>query len=801
MMDMQNTDLLANQTIVSVTSGPWDDAATWSEGRIPDKDDRVVISMGHEVSLPLAATVDRIGVHGVLSIPDDAAELRVNLLLVYPMGALRGGTVEAPVDGFEVIIRDTPIDRAEDPEQMGQGVVVYGEITLIGVQKRAFVRLAKDALAGDTSIEIEGDADGWLPGDRLVLPDTRQHVQKAISQGTSTTPVQLHVEEVIVQSVDGNVIVLEAPVQYDHKGSRYVDGTLFRRGHVANITRSVVIRSDNPNGTRGHVMTTARAKVDVRNVGLLHMGRTTAAPLFDLTNKIGRYPFHMHQCHGPVNPTNTGYQFRVQGNVVVDGKKWGIAIHDSHFGLVADNVVYDVEGAGIVTESGHEFGNEIVRNMTIKSGTTIASFPVVQYGGAGGPGRMPGFGDFGYAGDGFWISGNGNTFSGNVAANCAHSPFNWNGRGVGGFADFYPRFPKYRGADPADNAAHDDYTKPYRPGPEPPVRKDNEAYSCALGPWCGFSMHAGMWLRTDTWHIQCRGVYSARNRSAMWCTSNWINDPAISAQSAYSVNALDIEASTYLSGKLTFRDCIVEGYNVGMILPGTRGRVPDATAEIFEFIRGRLVNWVNVVETSGQDEKSTVFQSTKFDLLPNKPRASWISSPLLRMPATPQHFVGYINTGNLNACAVVLSRLISYDHDGSGVDMEYFLPEQAPDLVMPTRRVTANGVPMPDFLINCPTPGLTNAQCFIQHGVATLGKVATGTTQRPDVGGFLVPLDSTQEPPPIEPPVEPPVEPPALDDLELSIEGRRYRLTDIGEGATADGTIVLAGTTYELRRL
>ena len=41
---------------------------------------------------------------------------------------------------------------------------------------------------------------------------------------------------------------------------------------------------------------------------------------------------------GPVKASNTGHQFQLIGNVVEEMLKWGLAIHDSHYGLIKDNV-------------------------------------------------------------------------------------------------------------------------------------------------------------------------------------------------------------------------------------------------------------------------------------------------------------------------------------------------------------------------------------------------------------------------------------------------------------------------------
>ena len=63
------------------------------------------------------------------------------------------------------------------------------------------------------------------------------------------------------------------------------------------------------------------------------------------TNQIGRYSIHFHHAFGPKAAPANGYQFTLIGNAVDDASKWGITIHNSHYGLVHDNVVYNSRGA------------------------------------------------------------------------------------------------------------------------------------------------------------------------------------------------------------------------------------------------------------------------------------------------------------------------------------------------------------------------------------------------------------------------------------------------------------------------
>jgi hypothetical protein len=70
--------------------------------------------------------------------------------------------------------------------------------------------------------------------------------------------------------------------------------------------------------------------------------------------------------YGPFPTVDPEYQFKLIGNAVDGGLKWGITLHDSQYGLVEENVVYNVAGAGIVFETGGEWYNVVRRNFALR---------------------------------------------------------------------------------------------------------------------------------------------------------------------------------------------------------------------------------------------------------------------------------------------------------------------------------------------------------------------------------------------------------------------------------------------------
>lgn len=388
-------DFAAHPTITAVRSGPWSSASTWSLGRIPAEGDVVTIGAGKVVQYDVVSSVKlatvAVEAGGQLLFRTNAdTRLVAGTFLVLEGGRLEVGTPTQPVAATaEIVIADRALDTSVDPEQFGTGLLVLGKVTMHGAVKEAtFARLAVEPKRGDTKLTLAGAVD-WHPGDRIVM---------APSGGVSMFFEPRSDEELVVAAVAGNTVTLTTPIRGIYEGARDGNGHLDFLPHVGNLSRNVVIRSENPAGTRGHTMFMDRADVDLRYVQFKDLGRTTGEALdsttFDDhgrvtrvgTNQIARYPLHLHHVLGAPNPTNTGYQFQLIGNVIDGGRKWGLVLHDSHYGLVKDNVVYNLQTAGIVTEEGSESYNVVERNFV----TGVDK------------------------GDGFWINGARNYFRDNV---------------------------------------------------------------------------------------------------------------------------------------------------------------------------------------------------------------------------------------------------------------------------------------------------------------------------------------------------------------------------------------------------
>ena len=447
--------ICADVDVASVASGAWSSASTWSTGKVPAAGDAVLVRADTRVSYDVVsdANVQCVDVEGVLTFrPDRSTRMRVGTMTVLETGRLEVGTADTPVAGnvtAEIVILDQPVDTIRDPDQLTRGLVGLGTVRMHGALKTpTFSRVVAEPLAGQTVLRLSQPVSGWNVGDALVLPDTRQLMQG--ERGENYAPQW---EEHRVAAISGSAITVSDPLAYDHRGARDGAGVVELLPHVGNVSRNVIVRSENPAGTRGHVLFNNRADVDIRYTLFKGLGRTRMGVLNSVeygadeevrrtgTNQIGRYSLHFHHTFGPTTPQANGHQFTIIGNAIDDASKWGITVHNSHYGLIQDNVVYNSRGAGIVAEDGTESFNVFEHNFSMRSEGSGDFAPRSGYGGAQT--------DPGGEGVGFWLRGPNNVVRNNVAADVDAVGF---GIAAGPLGEV--RIPAFKGADPSKDGEY-----------------------------------------------------------------------------------------------------------------------------------------------------------------------------------------------------------------------------------------------------------------------------------------------------------------------------------------------------------
>lgn len=696
-----------------------------------------IIEVRHQVFLDVSVDVHTIVVAdgGSLEFADDKdLSLRVVNLQVLAGGQLKIGTEQSPVQGeIQIIFKDAPIDPARDPGQYGNGLVVAGVVQMHGrTLDSTFVTLANEATAGSQQLTLDGDTSGWQSGDTLLLPDSRQ-----IFYTDSVSSKLDHYEMASLASVSSAGVSLDSPLAYDHLGARDADGNLVFTPHVANLTRNITLRSENPSGTRGHTLYTGRADVDIRYVNFLDLGRTTNALLDDTvfdadgnathigTNQQARYAFHMHHLIGPEAGQGNGYQFTLMGNSVVNTsnagqQKWGLVVHASHYGLIDSNIVYNYSGAGIITEDGSEVFNMFSNNFVSRIDGT----------------RDRGKFTDGREGSGFWLNSPYNSLVGNVVSGAEKSGYAIYGSSSSGKAPV--AIPAFQGANP-----HSSDHVMMAPESMSVLQFDNnESYASHMG--------------VEIWYLGYRNYFDPTTRPLAESHFNdlhlWhIDHTAVFGEQANKLTIRDLvvigdqSLMTYYNKPIgiylrrvsdfTSQNSIIENMRTGISVAERTGRLGKNVSlyEVSPFLveGGLLRNSINIeIRTPAEDAPSnrppryTVIRDVRYD--GNDGSAVPVNNIVMRYDGG-------------RVAWVVQSDVIEVEGYGgeSGNDFRLYYNEQRPDFIVPE---TGSIYSAPVSPVGAPVAGLTNAEAWKTYGIAVGGEVAPGdamSSERLSVSGVV----------------------------------------------------------------
>ena len=432
---------VVNPTDIALSSGVWSDPTIWADGTVPQRHDSVRIDNGILVQFDTVAEIDALEILGQLDFATQLdTSLTVTTITVLPAGMLTLGTMDHPIAdavSAEIVFRDTPLltgtsdSPGVDPSQYGNGLLVFGELITDGADKTPFVRAASNIHRGDTSIQLPSVPSDWQVGDTLLLPKTSQ--DPVLKRGVDIDET----ETVIISAIEGDVVLLVESVRFDHLGisENPLDISVF--AHVSNLSRNITLRSENPEGIRGHVFVSGQGSASIHDTHSLSLGRTRSdvqldstvvdsgtGELYIGTNQVARYALHFHHLQN---------SFAVVNSVVQDNLKWGITVHDTDNGLVQGNIVYDTDGSGVMVESGTEVGNRFLDNLVVK----VDGGPFQKRGGV-----QKVFDHFGKQviqtggdGSGFWFrsSGSAGTVEGNAVYDAASYGYNFNSYYAGGY--------------------------------------------------------------------------------------------------------------------------------------------------------------------------------------------------------------------------------------------------------------------------------------------------------------------------------------------------------------------------------
>lgn len=563
------------------------------------------------------------------------------------------------------------------PTDVGQfttGIVLEGRVEFAGALKTSWTRLTEELKPGQSVIRVE-DASGWLVGDRITVADTRD-------QRAAPTP-----ESFTVVALSGLAVTLDHAAALEHPASRDVDGVLERFAPVANTTRSLVIRSLNPTGTRAHVMVTTKATGYIRNVELADMGRTTTEPLNLTTNVKGRYTAHLHFLE------TSGFEF--SGNAIHDALKWGITVHHSNGHVIRDNVVVRAQGVGVMTEDGTEADNAFDHNLALD----ITGLP-------GEDDARGAQSDWGWnRGHGFWLQGPMNRVTRNVVANARGAAFDLWGRAT----------------------------------PNQPLREfsDNESAASGKGVivwFVGSNVVDSVIDRFYEWHSVGEGFYGYPSYRLVLQDWTGRGDPRILSPDGFKSG---ISFGDYSAGGLRIVRPNIQHKTYGIWLPYGNASGGGTTLRETPITGGLFAHNVWAVVT--------IPPSGSYDPIFQVPFRSVLTGVKFQGNTKADLYRWDLTGGGANR--LQLQQVDVIDHNGVvGDSFRLFYPSQAPSAVMPSGDWIGSKHPGgPDYT------GLTNAQISAQFGAAQFGEIATCATTRPGVVGFVCPLGATPPSPPPPP--------------------------------------------------
>jgi hypothetical protein len=397
-------------THAAVKSGLWSDPGTWSNGQVPSAGAKVLIPFGIAVNFDAVMTsaVKTLRIDGLLRfVANRDTQLMADTIVVDTKGLLYVGTADYPIQDHvtaRIVIADGgPIDTTWDPNLLSRGIISRGTVRMHGAYVTPYASLAGNASAGDTALTLASVPVNWKVGDELAIAGVNPFLG---DYGT---------DRVRIRAISGQTVIVDA-LKYNHDRREGYDLSI----EVANLTRNVVLTSENPNAAvRPHLMFMHNPNVDVANIGVHGFGRTDKSiPVTDPkvvngvlqpgtgVNPRARYAVHFH--HTGVNPADAPAVIR--GSVVDGSPGWGFVNHSSNV-TMENNVAIGVYGASFVTEDGNEIGL-MQGNLSLNTGGSDDP-----------PLSRLAIHDFGFRGHGFWLQGPGVRLVENIVAGSRDSAY------------------------------------------------------------------------------------------------------------------------------------------------------------------------------------------------------------------------------------------------------------------------------------------------------------------------------------------------------------------------------------------
>lgn len=400
----------------SKQSGPWSAAETWDAARVPQRGDRVVIRAGHRVVYDADSreVLRLVQIAGTLEFARDRnTRLEAGLITIIPseepseegfdchaqpvavaQGATRPalliGEPGAPIPGaFTALVRLRYVEGM-NKESCPALVCCAGRMEIHGEPlRRTWVKLKRPITPGTESVAVAESVEDWKPGDHVIVTGTTRTRGRRGSSGGFADSAQTEERRLIHAGgrdfTGGYPLRLDKPLLFAH----FADDDF--QGEVANLSRNVVVESADPDGIRAHTMFHRNSAGSISYAEFRHLGKQGV---------LGRYSLHFHLCGDTMRGSS------VIGASVWDSHNRWLTIHGTDALVVRDCVGYKSIGHGFFLEDGTEINNILDHNL---AALVLPGKPL--------PKQVIPF-DLN-RGAGFWWANCQNSFTRNVAAECA----------------------------------------------------------------------------------------------------------------------------------------------------------------------------------------------------------------------------------------------------------------------------------------------------------------------------------------------------------------------------------------------
>eukprot|EP00003_Mantamonas_plastica_P007241 TRINITY_DN1606_c1_g1_i1.p1 TRINITY_DN1606_c1_g1~~TRINITY_DN1606_c1_g1_i1.p1 ORF type:complete len:1405 (-),score=404.75 TRINITY_DN1606_c1_g1_i1:73-4287(-) len=405
---------------------------TWSSLTIPSSGVINLPNLPVLVDVNVNVSTQGVVVQNQLIFPDAERTFDARFIKVLSGGYLLAGASDCRIqNNVTITLWGSPgqaghmgTDPMDNIALGDKGIAISGgaHIELWGrLPNPTWTMLSMTANAGASTISLKKSVN-WLPGQKIVIASTDFH-------GEGYHPHQT--EERTIVAVSGNVVTLDAPLQYMHWGA----GNQF--AEVGLLSRSIVIKGDwtsESNGFGAQLMIRKATTVKIDAVEFTKMGQQGV---------VGRYPVHFHLSN------QHGAGMSLKHSSIHHNFQRCVVVHDTDGTLVDNNVAYHTQGHCMFYEDGSEMDNVMTNNLAIDAFPVPAGLTLIVP-----TDRKPTV---------YWITNPNNTMTGNHAVG-GRFGFWWafpdkpNGLSTSKYANtktIWPRFMPFRNDDDFHhNVAH-----------------------------------------------------------------------------------------------------------------------------------------------------------------------------------------------------------------------------------------------------------------------------------------------------------------------------------------------------------